>query len=191
MRGIAMLPAALPLALLIIAVATVPTRAVAATTGCDRPCLKSLLDDYLAAVVKHDPAAAPLAPSYRHTENAINVPLGNGVWRSVTALGAVQRRYLDPVSGQAAYYGIVAEGEQLAIVTARLRIENRTITEAEWYVAREGDPGLPGATPPSSWNPQSLTATPPPERVLPEITAPPARHDAGHRQQLLRWHHLS
>jgi hypothetical protein len=167
MRRIAILRTALPLALLSIAVWTaVPTTTLAATAACDRPCLKSLLNDYLAAVVKHDPTTAALAPSYRHTENAINVPLGKGVWHSVTALGAVQRRYLDPVSGQAAYYGIVAEGDQLAIVTARLRIENRTITEAEWYIAREGDPGLPGATPPSSWNPQSLTATPPPERVL-------------------------
>jgi ketosteroid isomerase-like protein len=141
--------------------------------ACDRPCLKSLLNSYLAAVVKHDPTATALAPSYRHTENALNIPLGKGVWQSVTGLGAVQRRYLDPVSGQAAYYGIVAEGAQLAIVTARLRIEDRAITEAEWYIAREGDPGLPGANPPSSWNPQSLTATPPPERVLPAAQRPP------------------
>jgi ketosteroid isomerase-like protein len=145
----------------------VPMVGVAAVTSCDRACLRSTLDAYLGAVIKHDPAAAPLAPSYRHTENAINIPLGRGVWQSVTALGQVQRRYLDPVSGQAAYYGIVVEGQAQAVVTARLRIENRTITEAEWYVAREGDPGLPGATPPSSWNPQSLAATPPPERVLP------------------------
>jgi ketosteroid isomerase-like protein len=144
-----------------------PMRAAAATTSCDRACLKSALDAYLGAVIKHDPAAAPLAPSYRHTENAINIPLGKGVWQSVTALGQVQRRYLDAVSGQAAYYGIVVEGQALAIVTTRLRIENRKITEAEWYIAREGDPGLPGAMPPSSWNPVGLTATPPPERVLP------------------------
>ena len=145
----------------------VPTGASAAVTGCDRACLRAALDAYLAAVIKHDPAAAPLAPSYRHTENAINIPLGNGVWQSVTALGPVQRRYLDPVSGQAAYYGIVVEGQAQAVVTARLRIENRTITEAEWYIAREADPGLPGATPPSSWNPQGLSATPPPQRMLP------------------------
>ena len=143
-----------------------PTGAVAAG-NCERACLKSLLNGYLAAVLKHDPSAASLAGSYRHTENAINVPLGKGVWQTVTALGEVQRRYLDPVSGQAAYYGIVAEGDKLAVVTARLRSENRSITEAEWYIDREGDPGLPSATPPSAWNPQSLTATPPPERVLP------------------------
>ena len=75
--------------------------------SCERSCLKSTLDQYLLAVMRHDPAAAPLAVGYRHTENAINVPPGKGVWQSVTALGQVQRRYIDPVSSQAAYYGIV------------------------------------------------------------------------------------
>ncbi len=164
MRATVPIMAFLAVALLSVA----PRGDAAATAACDRACLKSTLDAYLAAVIKHDPAAAPLAPSYRHTENAINVPLGKGVWQSVTALGQVQRRYLDPVSGQAAYYGIIAEGQTLAIVTARLRIENRAITEAEWYIAREGDPGLPGAKPANSWNPQGLTDTPPPQRVLPQ-----------------------
>ncbi len=153
----------------LLALAMIPLAAVGANRAstCDRPCLQSTLNRYLAAVVKHDPSAAPLSPSYRHTEDAINVPLGKGVWQSVTGLGKVQRRYLDPVSGQAAYYGIVTESTGLAVVTARLRIENRLITEAEWYIARDGDPGLPGAKPPNSWDPEGLIATPPPERVVP------------------------
>ncbi len=154
-------------AVVLLAILPLAATGAAQAADCDRMCLKSLLDRYLAAVIKHDPAAAPLAGSYRHTENAINIPLGKGVWQSVTALGKVQRRYLDPVSGQAAYYGIVDESGKLAIVTARLRVEDRAITEAEWYIARDGDPGLPGAKPPNSWNPDSLTATPPPERVIP------------------------
>ena len=133
---------------------------------CDRACLKVTLDQYLSAVIKHQPREAPLAMGYRHTENAINIPLGKGVWHSVTALGEVQRRYIDAESSQAAYYGIVDESGKLAVVTARLRIENRSITEAEWYIAREGDPGLPGSKPPNNWNPGGLAATPPPERVL-------------------------
>ena len=151
----------------VLALTLIPLTAVGADRSCDRACLKSTLDAYLSAIIKHDPAAAPLAGSYRHTENAINIPLGKGVWQSVTGLGKVQRRYIDPVSGQAAYYGIVEESGKLAIVTARLRVEDRAITEAEWYIARDGDPGLPGAKPPNVWNPDSLTATPPPERVLP------------------------
>lgn len=153
----------------LLVLATLPLAAsAAATKGCDRACLTSTLDAYMQAVIKHDPSAAPLAGSYRHTENAINKPLGKGVWESASALGKVQRRYVDAVSGQAAFYGILEESSgKPAIVTARLRIENREITEGEWYIARDGDPGLPGANPPSLWNPVSLTATPPPERSLP------------------------
>src|SRR5437016_1239233 len=118
--------------------------AVAAPDNCDRACLKTALDQYLTAVVTHNPAAAPLFSGFRQTENAVVVKLGTGVWKSVTGLGKVQRRYLDAVSGQAAYFGIVEEGSDLAIVTVRLKIENRKITEAEWLIARDGDPGVNG-----------------------------------------------
>ena len=139
---------------------------------CDRACLKAMLDQYLSAVIKHDPAAAPLVVGFRQTENAINVPPGGGVWKTLTALGRMQRRFLDPVTGQAAYYGIVQEGSKEAIVTARVRVENRKLTEAEWFIARENDPGLngqrqPGRPPANSFNPDYLTANPPPERVVP------------------------
>src|SRR5215510_8161364 len=108
-----------------------------AQTNCDRVCLRTLLDQYLQAVIKHDPKAAPLIVGFRQTENAINVAPGNGVWKTVTGLGKMQRRYLDPVSGQAGYYGLVQEGGSVALVTVRLRVQNRRLTEAEWYLARE------------------------------------------------------
>ena len=146
-----------------------PMLALSATSpdACNRTCLAAILDRYLSAVIAHDPAAAPLAVGYRHTENAINVPVGQGVWRSVTGFGQVRRRYIDPVSSQAAYYGILEEGAHPVIVTARLRIQHRRITEAEWYIARDGDPGLPNARPPNAWNPQGLAATSPPQRTVP------------------------
>ena len=143
-----------------------------AQNNCDRACLRTLLDQYLAAVVKHDPKAAPLIIGFRQTENAINVLPGNGVWKTVTALGKVQRRYFDAVSGQAGYYGIVEEGSSSAIVTVRVRAQNRKLTEAEWYLARPNDPGLngprqPGAPPANLFNADYLAANPPPERVVP------------------------
>lgn len=148
------------------------TRLPAQTAACDRACLRSMLDRYLAAVVKHDPTAAPLVVGFRQTENAINVRPGNGVWKTVTALGKVQRRYFDPVTGQAAYYGTVEEGSNTAIVTIRVRVENGQLTEAEWFLARADDPGLngprqPGRPPANLHNPEYLAANPPPERVVP------------------------
>jgi len=144
-----------------------------AQSNCDSACLKSMLDQYLSAVIKHDPSAAPLVVGFRQTENAINVRPGNGVWKTVTALGTVQRRFTDPVTGQAAYYGLVQEGSEPAIVTARVRVENRKLTEAEWFIARPNDPGLngarqPGRGPANNFNADYLIANPPPERVVPK-----------------------
>ncbi len=143
-----------------------------AQAACDRVCLRSTLDRYLDAVVAHDPGRAPLVVGFRQTENAVNVAPGIGVWKSVTALGNVQRRYFDPVSGQAGYYGTVKEGSETAVVTVRVRIENRELTEAEWYIARANDPGMrgqrePGRPPANLHNPEYLEQHPPPQRVVP------------------------
>jgi hypothetical protein len=149
------------------------TGGASAQTTCDRTCLRNFLDQYLAAVVKHDPKAAPLALGFRQTENAINVAPGGGVWKTVTGLGKMQRRYLDPVSGQAGYYGLIEDGGDVAVATVRLRIENQKLTEAEWYLARANDPGLngarqPGRPPANLLNPEYLIAHPPPDRVVPQ-----------------------
>jgi hypothetical protein len=149
-----------------------PATTASAQNACDRSCLLGLLDQYLAAVVKHDPGAAPIAIGIRQTENAINVRPGNGVWKTVTGLGKVQRRYVDPVTGQAAYYGTVEEAGNTAVVTVRVRVENKQLTEAEWYIARADDPGLngprqPGRPPANVLNPEYLAKNPPPERVVP------------------------
>ena len=141
---------------------------VSAQEECDRGCLRDMLDEYLEAVVAHDPSEADLVTGFRQTENAINVAPGRGTWQSVTALGAVQRKYYDEVSGQAAYYGTVMEGTETAIVTIRVRVEDRMLTEAEWYIARANDPGLggprqPGSPPANLHNPVYLEANPPPE----------------------------
>lgn len=140
--------------------------------SCDRACLRNMISSYLDAVVEDDPGAAPLAVGIRQTENAINVPAGAGVWKSVTGLGEVQRIYVDEVSGQAAYFGTVAEGRDIAIVTVRVKVEDRELTEAEWYIARENDPGLngprqPGGPPANLHNPAYLAKHPPPQRVVP------------------------
>ena len=144
-----------------------------AQAACDRTCLRTLLDQYLAAVISHDPQAAPLRVGFRQTENAINVSPGGGVWRTVTGLGKMQRRYLDAVSGQAGYYGLIEEDGNTALATVRVRIENRRLTEAEWYLARANDPGLngprqPGRPPANLLNPEYLIAHPPPDRVVPQ-----------------------
>src|ERR1700687_3840352 len=100
----------------------------AADARCARACLRTALDQYLDAVVKHDPSAAPLFVGFRQTANAVVERLGTGAWQTITALGKVQRRFLDPVTGQAGYFGIVQEGANPSVATLRLRVEDRKIT---------------------------------------------------------------
>src|SRR5439155_664512 len=49
---------------------------LAAADTCDRACLKTALDQYLNAVVTHNPQAAPLFAGFRQTENAVVVKFG-------------------------------------------------------------------------------------------------------------------
>jgi len=139
----------------------------AAQSACDRACLRTMLDQYLTAVIKHDPAAAPLMIGFRQTENAVVVRPGNGLWKSMTGLGPMQRRYLDAVTGQAAYFGIIKEGNAQAVVTVRIKVDDRKISEAEWIVARAGEFG-PNGPNGNVFNADSLAANPPPERTVPK-----------------------
>ena len=157
--------------LLIAAVAlTAGANADAAT--CDRACLKATLDAYLTALVTHEPKAAPLSSGFRQTENAQVRNAGTGLWQSATALGKLQRRYYDTTTEQAAYFGTLDEAAGPAIVTLRLKVENRKITEAEWVINRKGDPGIgPNAGAQANaafYDSDYLIAHAPPERVIPK-----------------------
>lgn len=135
---------------------------------CDRACLTEHLDTYLDAVADDTPAAGDLWIGFRQTENSIAVPEGQGLWESMTALGSVQRRYLDPVQGQAGYYGTVMLGEEEAVAALRLKVEWGQVTEAEWFVARESDPGMTGEPSRTPFDIETLRATLPEQRVVPE-----------------------
>jgi hypothetical protein len=157
---------------LLLSFALATTFASTTYAACDRACLKTALDQYLNALVKHAPANAPLAQGFRQTHNAKVERSGTGLWESVQAYGKVQRRYYDPVSGQAAYFGILDEAAGPAIATLRLKVEDRKITEAEWVINRKGDPGLGpnGGNQANAayYDPDYLLAHAPPDRVVPK-----------------------
>ena len=139
--------------------------------NCDRACLTSTLEQYLQALVQHDASKAPLSIAFRQTENAVVTLPGAGLWQSATAVGSLDRRYYDTVTEQAAYFGTLQEAAGPAIVTLRLRVQQRKITEAEWVINRKGDPGIgPGAGAQAEaafYDPEYLLAHAPVEHVVP------------------------
>jgi hypothetical protein len=54
--------------------------AFAASKHCDRACMTAITDQYLAALVKHDPSGLPLSRGVRFTENTAEIRVGNGLW---------------------------------------------------------------------------------------------------------------
>lgn len=148
-------------------VASMAVAGVASAQDCDRECLKGHLDSYLAAVVSHKPETGGLWTGFRQTENAVVIPEGSGVWKSVTGLGSIQRRYLDPVQSQAGYFGTVFMGEEEAVVALRLQVQWNQVTEAEWFIARKSDPGMTGEAGKTPFNIETLRATLPAQRVVP------------------------
>lgn len=147
------------------AVTTPP--AFAQNPACNRTCLTSLLDRYLAALAAHDSGKAPLAAGFRQTDNAVAVAQDEGLWRAMDKLGALQRRFYDPANATAAYLGTLQlAGGEPAIVSLRLHQSMGRIDEAEWHVTRGSDPGI-AAGAKATFDLGNLLAHPPQERVVP------------------------
>src|SRR5436305_2564429 len=156
---------------LLTAVSAAMLTPAAFAADCDRACLKGMLEQYLNAVIQHNPSSVALTPGYRQTENAVVRRPGQGIWQTARSPGGVQRRYFDPVTQNAAYFGTLEETSgNTAVVTVRLKVADRKVAEAEWYLARKGDLGIGvGAGSQANnafWDPEYLAAHPPMERVV-------------------------
>jgi hypothetical protein len=142
---------------------------VLAQATCDRACLTSTLNQFLDAMQKHDPKLAPLATPFRYTENADVVVPPEGAWKTASGLGSLQRRYVDPVSGQAVYFGHFEEEGVQNIASLRIRVVDQKVTEGELVVGRKAD---------GVFDPVALAAAPPPQ-------GPVAKEKRSSRQAML------
>lgn len=143
--------------------------AMAQDGDCDRQCLDGFLQQYLDAVIAHDPDAAPLMPGFRQTENGVAIALGEGVWAEMDGTDAFQRRIYDPHTSQTAMFGVMQHAGEQALVSVRLAVVGDQISEAEWNIVHDSDPGIDGAPASTMINLANIIENPPPEfRVVPE-----------------------
>jgi hypothetical protein len=146
---------------------TVLSNPAIAQSDCDRKCLNGKLDQFLGAVVAKDPAKAGLFVGFRQTQNAVLTPAGKGIWETNTGIGALDRRYFDPVTNQALFFGTIKEGDKTAVASVRIKVEKQQITEAEWHVARADSPGIAGDPAKAVFDADNLLKHPPAARVVP------------------------
>ncbi len=145
-----------------VSLASGPGPAAAAGAGqCDRECLKGLMDEYLAALVAHDPSRLRTTPDVKFTENTNRMALGDGLWQTIGGLGTFKLYIEDPRTHQAAFYGTVQENGITALLGVRLKERERRLSEIETFVIRqatgvhgtfdelvEANPGWQEAVPP-------------------------------------------
>ena len=111
------------------------TKAPAVTT-CDRDCLNTLADNYLAALVAHDPKKVQLAADVKIVENAKRIMPGEGLWKTATA-GPTEFKIVvpDPYSQEVGGMVMMQSDGKPAQVGFRLKLVNGKIAEAEHMIA--------------------------------------------------------
>jgi hypothetical protein len=111
----------------------------ASANPCDYSCLTGHVDQYLKAVMAHDPRQAGLADRVKFTENTISLKPGDALWGTASGMGTYKIHFADPVTGQAGFEGTIRENGTPAILLLRLKVAGGKITEAETIVHRNAD----------------------------------------------------
>jgi len=130
---------------------------------CDRACMVALMDQYLDAVVKHDPSGVPIAGDVKLVENLEQIPVGKGLWETATGGPTEFKIYVaDPVGGQIGFMGVIESENKPVLLGARLKLENDEITEIDHMVSPLNEPLVSGLEKP---RPRLLQAISESERV--------------------------
>ncbi|MBU0556956.1 MAG: hypothetical protein KKD64_01680 [Alphaproteobacteria bacterium] len=108
---------------------------------CDRDCLIGYARDYMAALAKKDPSALKLADDVQFTENNVVIPVGKGLWSSISKVAPTGLEAADPLTGQVAWFGVVWEHGEPAYYAMRMRVRDEKIDQIETVVHRRT--GLP------------------------------------------------
>jgi len=146
---------------LLAAVTSLPLAAQSAPS-CDRACLAGVMTAYLDSLVAHDPSKAPLAANARFTEDAKELRVGDGLWKTAGKLRPFRTDFLDVATGTAATHAVVEENGMPVLLAARLKVDGRRITEVETIVVRSREEG-------ALFAPEALAQ---PSAAM--VTAPPA-----------------
>ncbi len=104
-------------------------------TACTREGLKTITNNYFAALEAHNPSSLPLASGVRYTENGIEVPLGKGVWETAGKT-TFKRDMVDTRKCGTHTQAIIEEDGKQILYGVRLKIDKEKISEIEAIVVR-------------------------------------------------------
>jgi hypothetical protein len=105
--------------------------------ACDHECLIGFVRAHMKALAARDPSRLKLARDVRFTENNVFIPVGDGLWDTVTGVDETGLEAADPSTGNAAWFGSVKENGQPAIYAVRIHVKDGAIDEIESVVHRK------------------------------------------------------
>ena len=112
-----------------------------AQSACDRACLENFVDQYMDALIAHNPKALPMTARVKNTEDGVRLDPGDGFWRTALSKGTYRLFVTDTETGQVAFLGTMREVNtpmpNPVILAVRLKIENRQVSEIENMVIRD------------------------------------------------------
>jgi len=109
---------------------------------CGRECLRGFIDQYLDALVAHDPETLPVSEKVKFTEDCVEMGLGEGLWENVSKVTDYRMDILDVRKGVAISHTLVEENGLPAMFALRLKIVDVKITEVETMVVRNQKEGM-------------------------------------------------
>jgi hypothetical protein len=107
--------------------------------SCDYACLTGFVDQYLMALIAHDPSQIPVTANVKFTENTIRLKLGDALWGTMSGLGTYKLYFADPIGGAAGIEASIRENGTPAILLLRLKVAKHKISEIETLVHRNAD----------------------------------------------------
>jgi len=109
---------------------------------CDRQCLGDFITTYLNAMIAHDPEKLHVSSRLRFTEDTVEMKLGEGLWKTVTALRSYRQDFLDVREGIAGTHTVVEEGGRPVLLALRLKVFGLALSEVETMVVRNRQEGV-------------------------------------------------
>jgi hypothetical protein len=122
--------------------AAVAGQAAQPAPNCDRACLEGMVERYFDAVIANNPAALPLSPNVRFTEDGQRLLIGDGLWNTAKGKGKYRLFVTDVPAGQVTVLATIQEDHRDAnnfngsLISLRLRVERGQIAEIEQIVFR-------------------------------------------------------
>ena len=114
--------------MIVLSFAVTAISSVASAAKCDRACLDKTVDNYIAAVVAHDPSKVAFAQDVKFVENTVPMKPGEGLWKTASEGPTTFKIYVpDPVAQQVGFMCVMKQDGKPIQLGLRLKLMNGKI----------------------------------------------------------------